>query len=341
MTAGSSSRAAIAVVASLLGAAIADAAPSATSAAATAQFEKGRDLMKAKKYAEACEAFERSEQLEAAPGTEFNLASCYVQIRKLASAWTLFTDLGARDRNPARRKASRQRAAALEPRLPRVVLAVRDAPAKLAVTIDGADVTGAVGIETPIDLGSHAIEASAPGFAAFTITLEVTEEAKRYPVEIVLAPEGAEPAGGDPGRATPSTGGTGGRVVVGVVHPKPTGSSRRRTAVLVGAGGGALVAAGAVFALLARGDWNDAKALCGDDLTCDDAGQLAAGNELVDSARSRANIATGLWIGGGVAVAVAVGLYVTAPRARDDRRAVRAVPVIAPGTAGIALGGRF
>src|SRR5262249_57224143 len=67
----------------LLSAQVAAAQPSATSAPAIAEFDRGRALAKDGQWAEACAAFARSEKLEAAFGTLYNLAGCYVHVGKL------------------------------------------------------------------------------------------------------------------------------------------------------------------------------------------------------------------------------------------------------------------
>jgi len=83
-------------------------------ASATAQFDRGRVLMKEKKYGEACAAFELSHKLDPQSGTLYNLADCYTHTGKLASAWAAYRDLAQRDANLPRRKQSAKLAAALE-----------------------------------------------------------------------------------------------------------------------------------------------------------------------------------------------------------------------------------
>ena len=54
--------------------------------AADAAFKQGRELYKQNKYAEACEQFEKSQALDPANGTLFNIAQCSEKIGKLALA---------------------------------------------------------------------------------------------------------------------------------------------------------------------------------------------------------------------------------------------------------------
>jgi Flp pilus assembly protein TadD len=77
--------------------------------------------MKEKNYPEACAAFERSQKLDPQWGTLYNLATCYAQSDRLASAWVAYRELAQRDTNPARRKDAAQKAKDLEKRLPRLL----------------------------------------------------------------------------------------------------------------------------------------------------------------------------------------------------------------------------
>src|SRR5262249_43796344 len=59
-------------------------------AAAEALFKEGRKAADAGDYETACVRFRESERLDAAVGTEFNLADCEEHRGKLAEAWQLF-----------------------------------------------------------------------------------------------------------------------------------------------------------------------------------------------------------------------------------------------------------
>ncbi|HMG23581.1 MAG TPA: tetratricopeptide repeat protein [Kofleriaceae bacterium] len=364
--------AAIAISALAAGAA---AQPSGQAAAATAQFDRGRAMMKENNYAEACAAFERSQKLDPQWGTLYNLAVCYAASDRLASAWAAYRELAQRDTNPARRKESAKQAKQLESRLPRLTLTAPNAPPGLAITLDGVDVTALIGTESPIDLGRHTIHASAPGYADFDRARTVVDEAKRVKLAIELVPLGrgerprptdvdpapapaapaapAEPAergdrtdapaaahadsSAEPAAAPDESPGGSDRAA------EPAHGSRRRTyGILVAAGGGALLASGLVFGQLASSKWDDARARCGGDLTCDDPGDLAAGSQLVAEARSRATISTVLVIGGVAAVGIGAALVLTAPRGDPAAStALRLTPAAGPGAVSVRLEGRF
>jgi hypothetical protein len=87
--------------------------------------------------------------------------------------------------------------------------------------------------------------------------------------------------------------------------------------------------------------WSDAKALCGDDLTCDNPADLTAGNQLVGEARSAANVSTALVIGGAVVVSIGAVLIITPPREMRAHAAWRLAPVAGPSAIALTLDGRF
>jgi hypothetical protein len=147
-------------------------------AAAQALFDEGRELMEQRRAAEACPRFEESERLEPGLGTRFHLATCYEALGKLASAHTLFLSVAAEaaGRNqPAREKVARERAEALEPRLARLSIDVPFSPSpSLRIERDGADVGAAQwGLPVPVDPGVHHVDASAPGYDAWSTDVEV------------------------------------------------------------------------------------------------------------------------------------------------------------------------
>jgi hypothetical protein len=315
-----------------------------TSAAATAQFDKGRTLFKAGKYVEACAAFEQSQKLEAAFGTLYNLAGCYVKIGKLASAWVAYRELAQRDSKAARKAESAKRAKEIEPRVPRLLIAVSDkagksAPPGLTVEMNGQDVTSLIGVENPIDLGSYQVVAKAPQFKDAETRVEIVAEGKTVTATLELERAPREVAA--PVVAAP---------VAPVVkqpdapdkqvddEPAPA-SNRRLYGAIAGGAGVALIATSVVFGSLASSKWSDVKKLCGDDATCEP-DQSAEGRRLSDAAHRDAAIATGLAIGGAVAVGVGAYLWLTAP-ARTSRTALRLSPGAGAAIVGLTLQGQF
>ena len=332
-----------------------------TSATAALQFDKGRTLMKEKKYAEACAAFEQSQKLDPQIGTLYNVGVCSAELGKVATAWAAYREVAERDANAARKKEAGRRAKELEKRLPKLRLTIATAPPGLAVTMNGADVTALVGADSPVDPAEYKLKATAPGFAAWETTVRITDEGKTVKLAIELLPPStstkepvkpakpakpapppeppppAEPPGGDEARKSePSPPRTDDA-------PRPPGQGRKRIAVALGIGGAASLGTGLVFGSLARKKWDEARALCGDDRVCDDPATLAQGNALVDAARGRANLSTALVIGGAVLAGAGAVLWLTAPSssAASDTAAIRIAPELGPGHAAVTLGGRF
>ncbi len=300
------------------------AAQPSTSAAATVQFERGRELMKEGKYADACGAFSQSQKLDPQNGTLYNLAGCYAKLGKLATAWAAYHELAKSDSNVKRRADSAKREQELESRLSKLVIEA-EAVDGLVVTMDGVDVTGLVNMTTPVDLGSYKITASAPGHEDVRVTARVDDEARTVTINLDLRKPGERP-----------------REKQRTREVEPVAGSNRRTYALVSLGAGtALFATSLIFGRLAGSKWDEAKAVCGDDLQCEDPIELMRGNELAATAQSRANVATGLAIGGGIAVAVGAVLYLTAPSKQSGRSALRVSPGSGAALAGVTIGGQF
>src|SRR5689334_1434029 len=55
-------------------------------------FKKGKKLLAEKHYAEACAAFEDSDRLDPGIGAKLNVARCYQEWGRLATAWRWFGD---------------------------------------------------------------------------------------------------------------------------------------------------------------------------------------------------------------------------------------------------------
>jgi tetratricopeptide (TPR) repeat protein len=304
-------------------------------AAATAQFDQGRALMRQGKFREACAAFEKSQELDAQNGTLFNLAECNTHLGKLASAWIAYRDLAQRDSNPGRGKEAGRRARELEKRLPRLLVRLAAPPAGLAVTINGKDATSLLGIENPVDLGRYTIRATAPGFAPFETSATVAVEARTVTVRLDLAravardaTESAAEAAAEPSAES---------AAAQVDEPRAPSSHRKRNGAIVSATGGGLIVLGVVFGLRARSDWNDAEAVCPGH-NCTSVEDRQRGDALVDSARGKAAWATGFFVAGAAVAAAGVYLIATA-RSDAATTALRIAPTA--GGASVVLGGRF
>jgi hypothetical protein len=277
------------------------ASPAKTDGAAVAQtlFDEGIELMKQGKLTEACAKLEASNKAAWAPGTTINLADCYEQSGRLASAWAKFLESEPhfRNRTPPDPRAdiAKQRAEALFPKLSRLTIEV-PADSKIAgltITRDGDPVDEAQwGTGVPVDPGTRVVEASAPGKKPWK--WEAAVGAGGATVSVKIPPLEAAPVTAPP--ATQDTG-------------MPL---QRKIAIGVGAAGVVGLAVGGIFGGLTLGKVGDADKTCtpsaGGTFVCD-----APGAALRDEAAGLATISTAGLIAGGVLAAGGVVLWLTAP----------------------------
>jgi hypothetical protein len=160
-------------IAGVLFAGVASAAPTdAERALATQLFKEAKALMADGKYAAACPKLAESQRLDPGGGTILNLALCREEEGRTATAWTLFHEALAyakRDGRTDRRELAEQHIASLEPKLPRVQLAVAG---DVTIAIDKVSVARAAwDAPIPVDPGDHTIEANAAGKLPFSIAI--------------------------------------------------------------------------------------------------------------------------------------------------------------------------
>jgi hypothetical protein len=265
-------------------------------------FDEGKALMAASKAHEACPKFEESQRLDPGSGTLLNLAKCYEQTARLASAWSTYLEAASVAKatgNAEREQGARALASALAPRLSR--LAVKVAPearvAGLEVLRDGIAIgTVQWGVALPANEGDHEIVARAPGHQDWKGMVKVAGEGTMAAIEIpglsVAAGSPAGTSGGDRELEKP-----------------PSGLGTQRILALVSGGVGvAGLAVGAIFGLKAIDKKSDADAACnGSSCSTDEA--VAAGND----AQAAGNVATLGMIVGAVGLAGGAALWFTAP----------------------------
>ncbi len=172
-------------------------------AAAQALFERGRALMQEGRVAEACAKFEESNRLDPGIGTQFNLAACYEELGRFASAYALFTEVAAVTRQAGqqdRERVARERAAALKPKLDQLTIVVPDASRVpgLEVRRGGITVGSAQwGVPIPVDPGSYEVIASASGYRSWKAKVSIAPNSKATTLEIpVLRLEVSAPDSG-------------------------------------------------------------------------------------------------------------------------------------------------
>jgi len=307
---------------------------------ADALFDEGVRLIKAGKFADACPKLEESKRLAAGLGVTLYLAACYEEIGKTASAYAQFVDAerAAHARRDDREKAAHEHAAALAPKLTKIVLRVPEASrvGGLVVAADGAALSESQwGAEIPVDPGAHEIRATAAGRRPWRTSVEASGQGAVLRVDIPPLDEADAPP-------SPVSGGA---VVVVLPPPEPARGARDgRTQRIAGAAalgaGVAALAAGAFFGLRAKSKLDDSNAAghCSPDDTCD-----ATGLALRSDGQKAATLSTIAVIGGAAAIAGGAVLFFTAPRAPggEPRAALVVAPGFGPGEGGVVARGGF
>jgi len=291
-------------------------AQSASNAAAQALFDQGKQLMSAGKASEACPKFEESQKLDPGSGTLINLALCYEQTGRTASAWSAYKDAASAASvagNKERERGARERASALAPKVPQLTIDVpSDARiAGLTVMRDGVEVGPAQwGVPIPTDPGKHELSAKAPGFEEWHSTVSLKDggvgsatvpKLTEAPTPALAAAPVAGEAAAQPAEAPPapaeSSSGGGGL------------GGQRIAALVVGGVGVAGIAVGSIFGVQAMSKKKTADETC-DGTACTTDDGVTAGKD----ARKAGTFATIGMIVGGVGLAAGVTLWLTAPK---------------------------
>jgi len=287
-------------------------------ATARALFIDARQLMRAGKYDQACPKLEAASKLYAGSGVLLNLGDCYEHVGRTASAWTEFAEAASaaeRDGRSDDLAEARKRQAAIEPRLCRLTISVpHDAPGLEVRRDDTALDRGAWGTPVPVDPGTHAVSAQAPGRLSWSASVSVTVAGKTASFDVPeLAPTATpSPAPSVAPVAAPPT-----------PEPPPPGPywTGRRTASAALTGLGVVgLGVGGVLVLVAKSK--------------DSAAQNETTNRSADSSNavSLGNMATVFASAGAAVAATGLLLWLTAPDATVQ---------VGAGPSSLLLSGRF
>jgi hypothetical protein len=280
--------------------------------------EQGADALDKKDFTTALDRFGRADKLFHAPTIGLGLGRALAGSGKLVAALETFhrvaTEPLATNASLAFRQAAiaaQKEADALEPRVPTVVITLRGAD-EANVTIDGERVpSAALGLPRAADPGDHVVRAEAVGFTPASATV-TAQEGKRSRGELVLRPASSPPLPSASSSAPPSSG-----ALASAPSPVPptnqsTGSTQRIAGYVTGALGVVGLAVGGYLALSAKSTYSDSRPYCNGENHC-----VQAGDTLVQSARSRGDIATGVLAVGVVGLGVGATLLLTAPSSSD------------------------
>ena len=309
-------------------------------AAAEALFDEARRLLASGDVKAACPKFAESYRLDPALGALLNLAACHEKEGRVATAWSEYRDAevqALKARDDKRAAYAKKQAAALEPRLPHLAVAVTETPRGFAVTRNGAPMGEAsFGMLLPVDPGPQELAATAPGRARWTKRITLDEGARVRLVVPDLAIGKEAPAAAAPAPVTPSDAPAPAPLPSPPPADSPSGGQRAAGFALGGIGLASL-AAGGIFTGLTAGKKASADERCPDKL-CD-----AAGLGDVATARTYAWVANITLGAGGALVLVGGILALTAKPSRDpaSAAALHLVPVVGNRSGGVVVGGAF
>lgn len=322
-----------AVAVALGGAAAHAQEPARDPVAAEALFKAARALVDKGDDAAGCPKFEASLALNPSASTQINIARCREREGKLATAWhdyhralVLNRETAGEQRRRSLDEVANKGIAALEPRVPKLVIVVKGAPSGMEVLRDGTALpAAALGEPLPVDPGPHEIRASAPGHEAETRSITLAE-GETTTVELTLraAAAAAASAAKPPTRANEAQGG-----------------GAPAWAWISGAAGIALAGASVGFLIDDLSAISALRESCREvpgGTYCDPGYDFAADN-------ARKNRDFGLFVGLGAAGLVAMGVAAYGiVRSGDEAApapAAVAVPWIAPSGAGASISGSF
>jgi hypothetical protein len=291
-------------------------------------FKEGRALAAEGKYAEACPKFEASLRLEVGVGTQFNLADCWEHVGRAASAQKLFLGAAASAKaagQPEREQVLRDRAAALEPRISKLVIEVSDETPKLSVKRDQLPMSPEdFGKAIAVDPGSYEIVAKAPGKKPWKKTVEVAAGTPVVTVE-VPALEADEPDAAPASKAAADKAEAAHAAPAAPIAPPPSKLNYR--ALGLGAFGVVSLATGTFFGFRYKSSNDDAKAICPENKGCT-LSQITKHDQLVDratTARSWMYLGVGV---GTFAVGGAIALYALGGSTQPAQASIRAFPSV-------------
>ncbi len=292
-------------------------------AVAQSLFDEARTLMAQNNYAEACPKLNESYRLEPASGTLVNLALCHETDGKLAMAYVEYNETLSRAQREGRRERerfARQRLDALTPRLTILRVQVEAPLESPRVTLDGVELAKAAwGIAIPLDPGAHVIEAAVPDRPAFRRSLRAQGGGDSQVVRVPAFGVGEAGGGASVFSRAPST--------------------QRTAALALGGAGVAGLVVGSVAGVVASSRWDDATTAC-PERQCSDPKNL----RLDGPAKTWADVSTVSFVGGGLALATGVVLWLTAPSKPAEPQvgvSRRVEPLVGPNVFGLALRGEL
>ncbi len=315
-------------------------------------FNAGKAALAAGNLNDACPKFAESQKKDPAIGTALYLAECYERTGKMASAWAEFRQAEdmANQRHDNRAPVAKARADRLVPSKLTIVLAPGADAAGLEVKRDNEVVAGALfGLASPIDGGRHVIIATAPGRKAFEWSGEVAEQRGVVTVTIPKleesrgAPIASATGTASVPTATATTTATAAPTTTSTPPPDTGGgmSGGKIAGLVIGGVGLVALGVGTTLGVVAKGNYDSAT---GPASGCNAATGVCltqSGADALSSAKGLADISTGVFIGGAVALVAGVVIFFVSPKKSATTSALTLTPLVGSQGGGAVLSGRF
>jgi hypothetical protein len=256
-------------------------------------------------------------------GAGFALAECREKEGRLVTAHGIFLEIAdkAAARKEARADEARTRAASLETRFSRLKVDVAERASQrtdLVVEVDGkAWPKASWGAPVAIDGGPHEVTARAEGVPPWSTQVEIANEGANVEVSVPFDRDQAATPAPTPADTTEPEDD-------GATFPWKTGG------LVTGGVGVAMLGAGVVVGLVAKGDYDSVEGECDASNACTPGAAATR-----DDARGLAGVGTVFFIGGAVLAAAGVTVFLLAPDESSETAALR----VAPGS--VELAGRF
>jgi hypothetical protein len=253
-------------------------------------------------FAAACPKFQASQEADPKTSTLLNLANCYEKNGQTASAWGAWREAETLARKISRtdwETQAKTRAEALEPKLVRLTIDVPEGSKIPGLTITRDNVKlapGEWGVAIPVDPGEHVIAASAEGRVTWESKLPVTDASGAVTVPVLELAPTAPPIQESPLPPQPK-------------EPASWWTPMRTAGVAAGGAGVVAVGTGLVLGLVAKGNYDDARAKCAN-------GSHGCPASAVSDANGAYGLATGatvVFVIGAAALAAGTALVLLAP----------------------------
>ena len=298
--------------------------------AARKNFMDGIDLENQGQWKDAKEKFDEVAKVRMTPEVRFHIALCEEHMGLLVEALRDFetAESDAKEEGKAAvMKEAPEHANAIKPRIPKLKVKAPSDVDGMTLTLDGNAIDPKHEDETPVNPGTHKIEASAEGRQSFSSDVTLAEgESKTIVVKLPKTDSGEEKPAEEPKPKEPET-------------PQPTESHRKVSPLTwVAFGVGAVGLAGATIFYLKRNSIkSDLDGKCNADLHCP-----ASSQDDIDSGKSATTMANVFGVVGLVGIGAGIYLLLSAPKeetAEAPKEDTSAKVHIVPGAPGANYGG--